>query len=81
MRSQHPTNHRSSTGLLLVCYGILKREQIQFGFNTMSYWHSLECFSRLAATVHPCEKARASIFKTNLGKHCVLFSIISFPLG
>lgn len=42
----------------------------------MLYWHSLECFSRLAATTHPGEKVRASKFDNKYGE--TLCSVLSY---
>lgn len=46
----------------------------------MLYWHSLECFSRLAATTHPGEKVRASKFDNKCGETlCFVLSYFTPP--
>lgn len=71
-------SYQWSTRLLLVYKTLKERKQLQFGFNIMLQWHSLECFGTLPTTTQPCEKARASDFETNLEKHCfVLYYFIS----
>lgn len=72
-------SYQWSTRLLLVYKTLKERKQLQFGFNIMLQWHSLECFGTLPTTTQPCEKARASDFDDKFGETLFCSVLFHFP--